>query len=95
MPAAELNGYVKENELLQRVKLIQCLYPNKQITLLVFGLKEFCRKNRSNVGRMAFERALTEIQLMANVSHRLLDTAEDIGNTVMQFSKSIAEIPYK
>lgn len=65
------------------------------MTLLVFGLKEYCRGNTRNIGRMAFETALTELQLVANVSHRMLDTAEDLGVTVMQFSKSVAEIPYK
>lgn len=94
LTGSELNDLVKSDELMNHLKSIEVLYNNKQITLLIFGLKEFCRQ-RGNVGRLAFETALTEIQLMANISHRLLDTADDLGNTVMQFSKSVAEIPYK
>lgn len=95
MPASEVNESVKQDKLLSLVQNLQDIFPKNQITLLIHGLKDFCRCNRSNAGRLAFETALTEIQLMANVGHRLLDTAEDMGHTVMQFSKSVAEIPYK
>lgn len=95
MPASEANEAVKQDKLLSLIQDLQGIFPKNQITLLVHGLKDFCRGNQSNAGRLAFETALTEIQLMANVSHRLLDTAEEVGHTVMQFSKSVAEIPYK
>lgn len=95
MTAAELNSYIQNKTLSDHINHIQNIYANKQLTIFIFGLKEYCRNNRTNVGRLAFETALTEIQLVNNVNHRLMDTAEDIGNTVMQFSKSIAEIPYK
>lgn len=92
--AAELNGYVKSKQLSDHITDIQGKCPDKRVTLLVFGVKEFCRSNR-NAGRLAIETALTEVQLFNGISHRLLDTAEDVGNVVMQFSKSVAEIPYK
>lgn len=95
MTGSGLNETIKCDKLRSLVKNIQQLFNRKQITLLVHGLKEFCRNNRSNVGRLAIETALTEIQLEENVGHRLLDTAEDVGYTVMQYSKSIAEIPFK
>lgn len=91
----ELNETIKLNKLRSLIKNVQQLFNRKQITLLVHGLKEFCRGNRNNVGRLTIETALTEIQLEENIGHRLLDTAEDVGYTVMQYSKSIAEIPYK
>lgn len=94
MTAADLNGYVKSNSLADHITDIQTKCPNKKVTLLVFGVKEYCRSNR-NAGRLTIETALTEVQLFNRVSHRLMDTAEDIGNVVMQFSKSVAEIPYK
>lgn len=95
MTAAELNEAIKNENLSSLIQNIRTFFNEKQITLLIFGLKEFCRTKRNNVGRMAFEIALTETQLVSNISHRLLDTAEDVGQTVMQFSKSVAEIPYK
>lgn len=94
MTAVDLNGYVKSNTLVDHITDVQNKCPNKQVALFVFGLKEFCRGNR-NAGRLAIETILTEVQLFNGISHRLMDTAEDVGNAVMQFSKSIAEIPYK
>lgn len=93
--SSELNSLVANNDFKNRIEYIKGIFPTKQLTLLIFGLKEFCRSNRGNVGRMAFETALTEIQIMEGVSSRLLDTAEDIAQTFQQFSKSIAEKPYK
>lgn len=95
MMSSELNSLIANNGLKNRIDYIKAIFPNKQLTLLIFGLKEFCRLNKYNVGRMAFETALTEIQIMDGVCHRLLDTAEDIAQTFSQFSKSIAEKPYK
>lgn len=95
MMSAELNTLVANNGFKNRIEYIKSIFPNKQLTLLIFGLKEFCRFNKENVGRMAFETALTEIQIMEGVCHRLLDTAEDIAQAFLQFSKSIAEKPYK
>lgn len=94
MTATDLNGYVKSNKLTEHITDVQSKCQGKQVTLLVFGVKEYCRSNR-NAGRLAIETALTEVQLFNQVSHRLMDTAEDVGNVVMQFSKSVAEIPYK
>lgn len=95
MNAAELNELVKSNQLLKRVKYIKTQYPSMRLTVLVFGIKEYCHITKPNVGRMAFETALTEMQLLENVGHRLLDTAEDIGQVVGQFTKSVAEMLYK
>lgn len=94
MTAADLNDYVKSKSLATHIAAIQSQCAKKFLTLLVFGVKEFCRTNH-NAGRLAIETALTEIQLLNRVSHRLMDTAEDVGNVVMQFTKSIAEIPFK
>lgn len=95
MTAADLSSYVKSNKLIDHINDVQNKFSNKQLTLLVFGVKEYCRNNRNNAGRLAIETALTELQLFNQISHRMMDTAEDVGNVVMQFSKSVAEIPYK
>lgn len=95
MTAAELNSYIKGKLLIDRIETIKNNYPDKELSLVIFGLKEYCRNNRANAGRIAFETALTELQLLHNISHRLLDTAEDVAQVFLQFSKSIAEKPYK
>lgn len=95
MTAAELNLYVSCKQLNNRIKELESFYPGKRISLVIFGLKEYCRTNRDNVGRFAYETALTELQLLHDISHRLLDTAEDIVQVFLQFTKSVAEKPYK
>lgn len=95
MTAAELNLYVSSNQLNNRIKEIESFYPDKRISVVIFGLREYCRTNRDNVGRFAFENALTELQLFHDISHRLLDTAEDIAQVFLQITKSVAEKPYK
>lgn len=95
MTSAELNTYVSHGQLINRIKTIEEEYPDKKLSLAIFGLKEYCRSNRQNAGRFAFETALTELQLLHGISHRLLDTADDVAQLFVQFSKSIAEIPYK
>lgn len=62
MTAADLNDYVKSKCLAKHIVTIQSQCAKKYLTLLVFGVKEFCRTNR-NAGRLAIETALTEIQL--------------------------------
>lgn len=95
MTAAELNSYVSTGQLINRIKTIESEYPDKMLSLAIFGLKDYCRSNRQNAGRFAFESALTELQLLHGISHRLLDTADDVAQMIVQFSKSIAEKPYK
>lgn len=95
MTAEELNAYVTSKQLIYRIKNIESVYPDKKLSLMIFGLKEYCRLNRGNVGRFAIETALTELQLLHSISHRLLDTAEDVAQVFLQFTKSIAEKPLK
>ena len=95
MTAVELNTYISHGQLINRIKSIEEEYPDKMLSLAIFGLKEYCRDNRQNAGRFAFETALTELQLLRGISHRLLDTADDVAHMFVQFSKSIAEKLYK
>lgn len=66
----------------------------KKITIIVHGIKEFCRKSK-NVGRHSFEKTLTELQVLLNINNRLIETSADLNITVLQFSKSIGDIPFK
>lgn len=95
MNAAEVNELIVNKQLNDRIKFVKELYPGMRLTLVVVGLKSFCQTTKKGAHRFAIEAALTEIQLMENVGNRLLDTAEDLGQTVSQFSKSVAEILYK
>ncbi|XP_055625384.1 crossover junction endonuclease EME1 [Toxorhynchites rutilus septentrionalis] len=95
MEAEELVIRVKEKKLISVIQTLQDLYPGKTISLLVFGLLNYCRNNRGCVGRRETEVALTEIQVFHRCSYQLLETAEEVANFVAQLGKSLAELPYK
>lgn len=95
MTASELVAFVSNNALSQRISDIKKHYPNKKITLLVFGMKDLARAKKQSVNRHAVEMALTELQLLDGISHRHLDTSEDVAQVFLQFSKSIGEKLYK
>lgn len=92
--AHELNEEIERNSIISTVQGIKTENPSKKITLVIYGIKEFCRRGK-NVGRYAFERTLTEIQVLMNVNSRLIETAADLNITVLQFSKSVGDIPFK
>jgi len=47
------------------------------------------------ISRQQLEMCLTEVQIMAECSSRLIEDAQDLALMVYQYTKSIAEIPYK
>lgn len=92
--ASELNNQIEHKSILSTMNDIKTEHPSKKITILVCGVKEFCRKNR-NVGRKSVEKALTELQVLLNVDNRMIETAADLNITVHQFAKSIGDIPLR
>jgi hypothetical protein len=59
------------------------------------------KKKRENfecaprVSKDEWEAALTELHLFANCSHRLVEEPHELGAFIKQFSKAVAEAPYK
>ncbi|XP_012222934.2 crossover junction endonuclease EME1 isoform X1 [Linepithema humile] len=47
------------------------------------------------ISRQQLEMCLTEVQIVAKCSSRLIESAQDLASTVYQYTKSISEIPYK
>lgn len=87
----------KSNQLLSIVQAAQEVLPIQlqSTTLVIYGLKDYCRKHRNAIGMKETEIKLTQLQLLADCSHRLHETADDIALTVAQMSKAIAEEPFK
>ncbi|KAK9871347.1 hypothetical protein WA026_011613 [Henosepilachna vigintioctopunctata] len=52
-------------------------------------------ENVPTVSRRTVEYALTEIQLLYSISHRMLETKKELALFVFQLTKSIAQLPYK
>lgn len=98
LSAEEFVNLIKANQLLSHISSCKEYRPHIDFlttTLIVQGLKNFCRNNRNKVGMKEIEIHLTQIQLMANCCHRLLETPEDVALTVATMSKSVAEEPTK
>ncbi|XP_052870302.1 crossover junction endonuclease EME1 [Anopheles cruzii] len=99
LDGATFLSYVRNYELLTIVRTVKeqlrAATVDKRLSLLVFGLVSYCRANRGSVGRRQTEHALTEVQLFEDVSHQLLETAEQVATFVSQLARSIAERPYK
>jgi len=59
------------------------------------------KKKRENfecaprVSKDNWEAALTELHLFASCSHRLVEEPHELGAFIRQFSKAVAEAPYK
>lgn len=92
--AHELNDEIERQTIMATMQRMTAAYQSKRITIIVYGLKEFGRKSK-NVGRHSFEKTLAELQVLYNVNNRLIETSADLNITVLQFSKSMGDIPYK
>lgn len=86
---------IRESQLLPKIQQVQEENSFKALTLVVYGLKDFCRNHKGAIGLKQIEIKLTQIQLLADCNYRMHETPEDLALTVVQFSKSIAEEPYK
>lgn len=88
---------VKENQLMNTVQAAQelCSAEPSTTILVIYGLKNFCKKHKNKIGMKETEIKLTQLQLLAQCSHRLHETPDDLALTVAQISKSIAEEPFK
>lgn len=45
--------------------------------------------------RKEIEEGLIELQILANCNHRLIESAEELGQLIVQITKAIAEKPFK
>lgn len=87
----------KENRLLGIVQAAQELCPVVPVstTLVVYGLKSYCKKRKNTITIKETEIKLTQLQILANCSHRLHENPDDMALTVAQIARSIAEEPFK
>lgn len=51
--------------------------------------------NAPVITKRNIEYALTELQMFCNCCYRTLETPQDVALMIGQFSKAIAQIPYK
>lgn len=92
---ASLVNFINSKSLVAHIETIKESYPGWRLYLLICGLRGHCKTNRGCVNRSQTESTLTELQLTLQVSHRLLESKEEVAATIGQFFKSIAEEPLK
>jgi hypothetical protein len=88
---------MKEKNLVEKVMAAQEMCSKNPVssTLIVYGLKAHCRRNPKATNAQETELHLTQLQMLANCSHRLFETPDEVALTVAQISRSIAEEPHK
>lgn len=71
MMASDFVSSVKANELLEKMQEAKVLNPGKSITLVVFGLKEFCRSHKGTIGMKQTEIKVSSriLQVILLISH--------------------------
>lgn len=95
LTAEELVASVKSRNLIRTLTNVQTQYTDKSITILIYGLQKYSKEHPKLVNRMDIEMDLTELQIFFNCNHRMIETPTDIATTIVQFTKSVAEKPYK
>lgn len=96
--AEEFVNFVKQNKLMSMIIAIKDFYiPTDFVstTLVIQGLRNFCKNNPKMIGMKEIEIHLTQIQLLVSCCHRLLETPEDVALTVATISKSVNDEPTK
>lgn len=95
-----LHGYsvikwIEEDTLISKIRSQAEIYPDKKFSLLIYGLRKYLRGNNSQLSRVGIETALSRLQLHTRFSHRLIEKPDAMAECIVQFAKSIAEIPIK
>lgn len=92
---AEIIQLIKDQALISSIQSVQEIYTNQKLSLIIYGLKAFCKSSSNSVSRMQIEKELTKLQIFTKCSHRLIETGRDVGLVISQFAKAVAEIPFK
>ncbi|KOX80287.1 Crossover junction endonuclease EME1 [Melipona quadrifasciata] len=77
------------------VSSIKCSLPNYKITLVVYEKYLQLSKHSCDISRKQLETHLNEIQIIADCSSRVINNSQDLALMIYQYTKAIAEVPYK
>lgn len=95
--AKEFIEAIKAKRLLEKVQAAQEDFHTIPVStlLIIYGLKAYCRKHKNATNMRETELYLTQLQILANCSHRIFETPDEVALTVTQISRSVAEEPFK
>lgn len=95
IPGQEMLDSVRDKTFLGRIENFREIFPARSLVILVYGLKDAYRKSNREESRYDIEIALVEAQVLHNCCHRLVENPADLAANVVQFTKSVAEGPFK
>lgn len=97
LTSQELFEFIKQDKLMQHIKTIESIFVNKSVSLGVLGLDKEVKnlKGKQGLSYTDVMTALTEIQIFCNCCYRNLNGPADLLALLCQFTKAIAQRPYK
>lgn len=95
LQGSEVVGWIETDVLIPTIKSYADIYPDKKISLFIYGFRKFLRGTNTRLSRVKIETELTRLQIHTKFSHRLIEKPTDLMDTIVHFSKSVAEIPIK
>lgn len=88
-------SWIEQDILIPTIKEYAETYSDKKFSLLIFGFRKFLRGSNTKLSRVKIETELTRLQIHTKFSHRLIEKAEVLVETIVHFGKSVAEMPEK
>lgn len=88
-------SWIEDEILIAKVKSYADTYRGKKFSLLIFGFRKFLRGGNTKLSRVRIETELTRLQMHTRISHRLIEKADVLEDTIIHFGKAVAEIPAK
>ncbi|XP_055384549.1 crossover junction endonuclease EME1 [Condylostylus longicornis] len=82
---------VQSKSIRQNTEKLIKKFPNSIVTIIIYGIKNF----NTNPNKKEIETVLLEIQIKYNCCHRCYETYTEIAQVIVQFSKAVAEAPFK
>lgn len=95
LQGSDVIAWMEQDTLISTVKSFCDTYPEKNISLLIFGFRKFLRGGHSKMSRVQLETQLTKVQLYTKCSHRLIEKEDVLADTIVHFSKATLEWPVK
>lgn len=104
----EIVELVHNKTLFSHINSLKSLVENKLLFLAIFGIENYFRYQKKpmkkydklygkspKISRRDLEYSLTELQLFCPCCYRFVEKDEDLASLITQFTKSIAQVPFK
>lgn len=95
LQGSDVISWMETGVLVSTIKSHADIYPDKKVSLFIFGFRKFLRHNNSRLSRVQIETEFTRLQLHTGISHRLIEKPVDLEDSIIHFARSVEELPSK